>query len=291
VNLANIFHKKKYATVQTGPVDTEDTRPRVPDGVMNKCPKCYTPLFMTELEQNLFVCTNAKCSYHFRINGKKRLELTLDEGSFVEYDAEMVAVDPLEFPGYQEKLKKHQASTGFKDAVVTGEGTIQGLPVVTAAMSFEFFGGSMGSVVGEKIARAMEQALAKRVPFIMFSTSGGARMEESILSLMQMAKTSAILHKLDEAGILYVSVFTDPTLGGVTASFAMLGDVIVAEPGSIIGFTGRRVIEQTIRQVLPENFQTAETNLAYGQIDKIVKRSEMRDTLHTLIELHTAGGN
>jgi acetyl-CoA carboxylase carboxyl transferase subunit beta len=287
VNFSDFFYKKKYATVSSNKfVPTDEARARVPEGVVNKCPKCYTPVFMNELEKNLFVCTNTKCAHHFRINARKRLELTFDDGQFVEFDAAMHSVDPLEFPGYKEKLAKHQAATGFKDAIISGQGTIHGIPVVAAAMSFEFFGGSMGSVVGEKIARAMEQALAQNIPFIMFSTSGGARMEESILSLMQMAKTSAILHQFEQAGLLYISVFTDPTLGGVTASFAMLGDIILAEPGTIIGFTGRRVIEQTIRQVLPENFQKAETNLGYGQIDKIVSRQSMRETLKTILELH-----
>ena len=286
MNLPNFFQKKKYATIPT-----EQARQRVPEGVMNKCPKCFTPIFMNELEKNLFVCTNSKCGHHFRIHARKRFELTFDEGKYVEFDETMESIDPLSFPGYKEKLRKHQDASGFKDAVLTAEGTIHGTPVVAAAMSFEFFGGSMGSVVGEKIARAMERALERQVPFIMFSTSGGARMEESILSLMQMAKTSAILHKLEEAGILYISIFTDPTLGGVTASFAMLGDIIIAEPGTIIGFTGRRVIEQTIRQVLPDNFQTAETNLGYGQIDKIVSRHEMRETLRKILELHQTGVN
>lgn len=286
MNFPNFFQKKKYATIPT-----EQARQRVPEGFVIKCPKCYSSIFVNELEKNLFVCTNTKCNYHFRINARKRFELTFDQSEYTEFDADMVSVDPLEFPGYKEKLKKHQENTGFKDAVLSAEGTIHGHRVVMAAMSFEFFGGSMGSVVGEKIARAMERALELKVPFIMFSTSGGARMEESILSLMQMAKTSAILHKLDEAGLLYISVFTDPTLGGVTASFAMLGDIILAEPGTIIGFTGRRVIEQTIRQVLPDNFQTAETNLGYGQIDNIVKRHDMRETLRIILELHQTRGN
>jgi acetyl-CoA carboxylase carboxyl transferase subunit beta len=281
------FRKKKYATVPMAaipePLQTQEN-------VFDKCPKCYEKMLIDELVANLYVCTNSKCRHHFRINGRKRLEFTFDEGFFEEFDADMISIDPLEFPGYREKYRKHQAATGAKDAVITGKGRIHGIEVVAAAMSFEFFGGSMGSVVGEKIARAMEHALAHKLPFIMFSTSGGARMEESILSLMQMAKTSAILHKLEEAGLLYISVFTDPTLGGVTASFAMLGDIIMAEPGTIIGFTGRRVIEQTIRQILPENFQKAETNLGYGQIDLIVSRLEMRDKLKTILELHGSGG-
>jgi acetyl-CoA carboxylase carboxyl transferase subunit beta len=288
VGLLDFQFKKKYATVSMSAVTDNQN---MQDNIIDKCPKCYSPIFISDLEANLFVCTNPKCKHHFRINGRKRFELTFDDGVFEEFDANMISVDPLEFPGYKDKLRKHQENTGYKDAVITGQGHIHGMEVVAAAMSFEFFGGSMGSVVGEKIARAMERALEAKLPFIMFSTSGGARMEESILSLMQMAKTSAILHKLDEAGLLYVSIFTDPTLGGVTASFAMLGDIIIAEPGTIIGFTGRRVIEQTIRQILPENFQKAETNLGYGQVDLIVNRHDMRDKLKTILELHASGRN
>nr|WP_206765635.1 acetyl-CoA carboxylase, carboxyltransferase subunit beta [Paenibacillus dendritiformis] len=267
-----------------------DDRPKreIPEGLMNKCPKCGTIQYHKELQKNLKVCS--ECNHHLRLNAWERIEMTLDEGRFFEYDAEMDSVDPLQFPDYMEKLNLQKAKTGLKEAVVTGEGTIGGFPVVVAVMSFEFFTGSMGSVVGEKVTRAIETAQQKQYPLIIFSTSGGARMQESILSLMQMAKTSAALAKFHEAGGLYISVFTDPTMGGVSASFAMLGDIILAEPGARIGFAGRIVIEQTIRQKLPDEFQTAEFNLKHGQIDLVVPRKDMRQTLIKLIDLHTVKG-
>ncbi|EHQ59155.1 acetyl-CoA carboxylase, carboxyl transferase subunit beta [Paenibacillus dendritiformis C454] len=255
---------------------------------MNKCPKCGTIQYHKEFQKNLKVCS--ECSHHLRLNAWERIEMTLDEGRFFEYDADMDSVDPLQFPDYMEKLNLQKAKTGLKEAVITGEGTIGGFPVVVAVMSFEFFTGSMGSVVGEKVTRAIETAQQKQYPLIIFSTSGGARMQESILSLMQMAKTSAALAKFHEAGGLYISVFTDPTMGGVSASFAMLGDIIIAEPGARIGFAGRLVIEQTIRQKLPDEFQTAEFNLKHGQIDLVVPRKDMRQTLIKLIDLHTVKG-
>ncbi len=279
--LKDLFNKKrKYATIPS-----ERTKREIPEGLMNKCARCGTIQFSKELEKNLKVCT--ACGYHFRLSALERIQITLDEGRLFEYDADMVSEDPLEFPGYADKLAKHSESSGLRDAVVTGEGTIGGFPVIVAAMSFDFFGGSMGSVVGEKVTRAIERATEKRYPLVIFSTSGGARMEESILSLMQMAKTSAALMKFHEAGGLYISVITDPTYGGVSASFAMLGDFILAEPGAAFGFAGRRVIEQTIRQKLPDNFQTAEFNLQHGQVDKVVHRKEMRATLTKILDLHT----
>lgn len=213
--------------------------------------------------------------------------MTLDDGRLFEYDAEMESVDPLNFPGYKTKLEGQQAKSGLRDSVITGEGTIGGFPVVVAVMSFDFFTGSMGSVAGEKITRAIEAAHAKRQPIIIFSTSSGARMQESILSLMQMAKTSAALSKFQGDGGLYISVFTDPTTGGVSASFASLGDYNLAEPGALIGFAGRIVIEQTIRQKLPDNFQTAEFNLQHGQLDKVVHRKDMKQTLTQLLDMHS----
>lgn len=280
----DLFHKKrKYATIPS-----EKTKRDIPDGLMNKCVKCGTIQFSKELEKNLKVCTS--CEYHFKLNALERVRMTLDDGRIFEYDSDMISVDPLEFPGYAEKLEQQMDNSGLNDAVVTGEGTIGGYPVVIAAMSFDFFAGSMGSVVGEKITRAIERAMQKQYPFIVFMTSGGARTQESILSLMQMAKTSSTLAKFHERGGLYIPVYTDPTLGGVTASFGSLGDIILAEPGAIVGFAGRIVIEQTIRQKLPENFQTAEFNLQHGQIDKVVHRKEMRATLSKLLELHTMKG-
>ena len=276
-------HKRKYATVPS-----PNVRHDIPEGLMNKCPKCGHIQLSKEVEKNLKVC--ASCGYHHKLNALERVELTMDEGRLFEFDADMVSEDPLEFPGYTQKLQAQREKSGLLEAVVTGEGTIGGFPVVLAVMSYDFFTGSMGSVVGEKITRAIERATQKKYPLIMFTTSSGARMHESILSLMQMAKTTAALQRHHEQGGLFISVCTDPTLGGVSASFAMLGDIILAEPGAVIGFAGRIVIEQTIRQKLPENFQTAEFNLAHGQIDKVVHRKDMRNTLIRLLDLHMARG-
>lgn len=294
----DLFQKKrKYATVPSadrparipsvdGVLDVPDERPKreIPEGLMNKCPKCGTIQFTKELDKNLRVCTS--CDYHFKLGAVERIQMTMDEGRFVEYDSDMASEDPLGFPDYEDKYKKAVEATGMQDAVITGEGAIGGFPVVVAVMSFDFMGGSLGSVVGEKVTNAIEQAIAKQWPIIIFSTSGGARMQESILSLMQMAKTSAALAKLNEQGGLYISVITDPTFGGVTASFATLGDYIIAEPGAAFGFTGRRVIEQTIRQKLPDNFQTAEFNLKHGQVDLVLHRKDMRNTLSRILGMH-----
>ncbi|MCD1258884.1 acetyl-CoA carboxylase carboxyltransferase subunit beta [Paenibacillus athensensis] len=279
MSIKDLFQKRKYATIPS-----ERTKREIPEGLMNKCPKCGTIQTSKELEKNLKVCT--ACGYHYRLNALERIQMTLDEGSLVEYDSDMISEDPLEFPDYINKLEKAKSTTNLKDAIVTGEGTIGGFPVVVAVMSFDFMGGSLGAVVGEKITRAVEKALDKQCPVIVFSTSGGARMQESILSLMQMAKTSAALAKLGEQGGLFISVITDPTFGGVSASFAMLGDIIIAEPATSFGFTGRRVIEQTIKQKLPDNFQTSEFNLEHGQLDKVVARKEMRPTLIRLLDMH-----
>ncbi|MCE5171298.1 acetyl-CoA carboxylase, carboxyltransferase subunit beta [Paenibacillus profundus] len=285
----DLFQKKKYATVPSASVHDDRPKREIPEGLMNKCPKCGTIQYHKELEKNLKVCS--QCGHHLRLNALERIEMTLDEGRFFEYDSDIVSEDPLGFPDYPKKLKQQQAKSGLDEAVITGEGTIGGFPVVVAVMSFDFFTGSMGSVVGEKITRAIETAMQKQYPLIIFSTSGGARMQESILSLMQMAKTSAALAKLHEAGGLYISVFTDPTTGGVSASFAMLGDINLAEPGALVGFAGRIVIEQTIRQKLPDEFQTAEFNMKHGQLDLVVPRKDMRQTLIKLIDLHTVKGD
>lgn len=282
--LKDLFQKRKYATIPS-----ERTKRDIPEGLMNKCPKCGTIQTSKELEKNLKVCT--ACSYHFKLNAMERIQLTLDEGRIFEYDEDMVSEDPLQFPDYIEKLEKAKNTTGMRDAIITGEGTIGGFPVVIAAMSFDFMGGSLGSVVGEKITRAIEKAIQKNYPIIIFSTSGGARMQESILSLMQMAKTSAALSKLNEEGGLFISIITDPTFGGVSASFAMLGDIIIAEPATSFGFAGRRVIEQTIRQKLPDNFQTAEFNLQHGQLDKVVHRKDLRPVLIKLLDMHGMKGD
>ena len=279
--LKDLFQKKrKYATIPS-----EKTKREIPEGLMNKCPKCGAIQFNMELMKNFKVCTG--CGYHFILNASERVEMLLDGGRLFEYDEDMVSEDPLGFPGYRVKTEQMIEKTGMRDAVVTGEGTIGGFPVVVCIMSFEFFSGTLGSVVGEKIVRAAEAAMQKNYPLIIFSTSGGARMQESILSLMQMAKTSAALGRFSESGGLYISVLTDPTLGGVSASFATLGDIILAEPGAVIGFAGRRVIEQTIRQKLPDNFQTSEFNLQHGHLDKVVHRKDLRPTLIKLLDMHT----
>ncbi|WP_419872127.1 acetyl-CoA carboxylase, carboxyltransferase subunit beta [Candidatus Pristimantibacillus sp. PTI5] len=283
MQIKDLFTKKKYATIPSEPRKRE-----VPEGLMNKCSKCGTIQYSKELEKNLKVCSS--CGHHYRLTAWERIALTLDEGHLLEYDADMESVDPLNFPGYASKLEQQKNKSNLRDAVITGEGTIGGFPVVVAVMSFDFFTGSMGSVVGEKITRAIEAAHAKQLPLLIFSTSGGARMQESILSLMQMAKTSAALSKFQGAGGLFISIFTDPTTGGVSASFASLGDYNLAEPGALIGFAGRIVIEQTIRQKLPDDFQTAEFNLQHGQLDKVVHRKDMKPTLAKLLDMHCVKG-
>ncbi|UQZ35923.1 acetyl-CoA carboxylase carboxyl transferase subunit beta [Paenibacillus sp. PK3_47] len=292
----DLFQKKrKYATIPSerlersgGPVEGERPKREIPEGLMSKCNKCGTIQYSKELEKNLKVCPS--CGYHMRLNAMERIAMTLDPEGFIEFDSEMESVDPLQFPGYASKLEQQRSKTGQVEAVVTGQGSIGGHPVIVAVMNFEFFTGSMGSVVGEKITRAVEEATDKKLPMLIFSTSGGARMQESILSLMQMAKTSAALARFGESGGLYISVITDPTTGGVSASFASLGDIIIAEPGAVFGFAGRIVIEQTIRQKLPEDFQTAEFNLQHGQLDLVVHRKEMRSTLTRLLEMHDVKG-
>jgi len=290
--------KKKYATIPSqrwsNESASEDEQPQerpkreIPEGLMNKCSKCGTIHYSKELEKNLKVCSN--CGYHMRLNAVERIIMTVDEGKFTEMDAGMESTDPLNFPGYAQKLEQQKMNSGLRDAVITGQGEIEGHPVMLAVMSFDFFSGSMGSVVGEKITRAIEAADEQGLPLIMFSTSGGARMQESIISLMQMAKTSAALARYQENGGLYISVITDPTMGGVSASFSMLGDIIIAEPGALFGFAGRIVIEQTIRQKLPDNFQTAEFNLEHGQLDMVTHRKDMKSMLADLLDYHTGKG-
>ena len=257
-----------------------------PDGMWVKCPGCSETLLSKDIEANLQVCP--KCGHHYRISARKRLEALLDGGTWQEFDAGVTSVDFLEFKdakSYQERIDAALAKGGSKDAVICVEGSIEELPVQVSCFDFSFMGGSMGSVVGEKITRSIERGLQKRQPVIIISASGGARMQESILSLMQMAKTSAALAKLKAAGIPFVSLLTDPTTGGVTASFAMLGDVNIAEPKALIGFAGPRVIEQTIRQKLPEGFQRAEYLLDHGMIDVIIPRTEMRAKLASILKM------
>lgn len=278
--LKDLFSKRrKYATIPS-----EQAKKDIPEGLMTKCKSCGSITYSKELKKQLMVCSN--CGFHFPLTAWERIEMTLDEGSFYQYDQELISQNPLDFPGYMEKLEQDMKRTGLKEAVITGEGRIKGYPVVIGVMDSRFRMASMGSVVGEKLTRAIEQALDKRYPVIIFSASGGARMQEGVLSLMQMAKISAALNKLDQAGLLYISVLTNPTTGGVSASFASLGDYNLAEPGALIGFAGRRVIEQTIRQKLPDDFQTAEFLLKHGQLDQVVHRHELRDFLANLLEIH-----
>lgn len=258
----------------------------IPAGVFTKCPGCRAALLTAELERNHEVC--AACEYHFPMSTDRRIELIMDAGTFVEADTKMESIDPLGFKDtkrYAERLRSARKTGGPSDAIRVGSGAIEGSAVQVGFFAFEFMGGSMGSVVGEKITRVFERALEQRVPALIFSASGGARMQEGVLSLMQMAKTSAALGRLREAGLPYFSVLLHPTTGGVAASFAMLGDVIVAEPKALIGFAGARVIQNTIRQRLPPGFQRAEFLMDHGFLDKIVPRSELKPTLGHLIKL------
>jgi acetyl-CoA carboxylase carboxyl transferase subunit beta len=255
------------------------TAVRVPEGLWIKCPSCTQVLYNKDLQTSLQVCP--KCAHHFRMTAAERLR-SLFDGPWEEHDAGLSSMDPLDFTdtkAYRDRLRAGQAATGILDAVIVGSGTLDGMPIIVAAMEYGFIGGSMGVVVGEKITRAIERGLAARTPVIVVSCSGGARMMEGALSLMQMAKVSAALARLDRAGIPFLSVLTDPTTGGVTASFAMLGDLNLAEPKALIGFAGPRVIEQTIRQKLPEGFQRSEFLLAHGMIDVIVDRRELKATI------------
>ncbi len=252
------------------------TAVRVPEGLWIKCPSCTQVIYNKDLQASLQVCP--KCSHHFRMTAGERLRSLLD-GPWEEHDAGLSSSDPLGFTDtkpYRDRLRASQAATGLLDAIIVGSGTLDGIPVIVAAMEYSFIGGSMGVVVGEKITRAIERGLASRTPVIVVSCSGGARMMEGALSLMQMAKVSAALARLDRAGVPFLSVLTDPTTGGVTASFAMLGDLNIAEPKALIGFAGPRVIEQTIRQTLPEGFQRSEFLLAHGMIDIVVDRRELK---------------
>lgn len=257
----------------------------VPNDLMFKCPRCQKAEFMENFELSGKVCPN--CNYHSRLTTMERLQMTADDGSFTEFDAGMVSKNPIDFPDYPEKIKKLQAATGLNEAVITGRCTIEGEACVIGIMDSHFMMASMGSVVGEKITRAFERAMEERLPVILFTASGGARMQEGIISLMQMAKTSGAVARFSEAGLLYITVLTDPTTGGVAASFASLGDIILAEPKVLIGFAGRRVIEGTIRQRLPDDFQSAEFFLEHGFVDMLVERKAMRKTLGRLLRFHS----
>lgn len=261
------------------PIQPPADKSRVPEGLWVKCPSCSQIIYNKDLVASLNVCT--KCSHHFRLTATERLK-TLFDSEWQEYDQGLTSIDPLHFTdtkAYRQRLETSIATTGLQDAVITATGTIEGLRCSVAAMEYGFIGGSMGVVVGEKITRAIERAIAERMPVIIVSCSGGARMMEGALSLMQMAKISAALARLDRARLPYVSVLTDPTTGGVTASFAMLGDVNIGEPKALIGFAGPRVIEQTIRQKLPEGFQRSEFLVEHGMLDMVVDRREMKDAI------------
>jgi acetyl-CoA carboxylase carboxyl transferase subunit beta len=256
----------------------------VPEGLWTKCPSCEAVLYRNELERNGDVCP--KCDHHLRINARRRLDLFLDEEGRVEIAENLESADPLKFKDskkYRDRVVSAQKATGEKDALIVMRGTLHNNPVVVAAFEFSFMGGSMGSVVGERFVRAVNAALENNCPLVCFATSGGARMQESLFSLMQMAKTSAALNRLSKRGLPFISVLTDPTMGGVSASFAMLGDLNVAEPNALIGFAGPRVIEQTVREKLPEGFQRSEFLLEKGAIDMIVDRREMRDRLSNVL--------
>jgi len=287
--LNKFFKKTKYITVsQRALKDIHDDlskKPSIPNGMWVKCDGCGKVLYKNDMEKNNKVCYY--CGYHFRMSALERVDLILDKESFYEFDKDMITADPIEFKGYKDKIKNIQKKTGIKEAVITGKGTIGQEPAIICIMDSNFMMGSMGSVVGEKITRAVEKAIELKLPLIIFTTSGGARMQEGIFSLMQMAKVSGAINKLNEEGLLYVSVLTDPTTGGVTASFAMLGDIILAEPGALVGFAGKRVIEQTIRQKLPEGFQRAEFLLQHGFIDNIVSRENLKETLRKILVIHS----
>ncbi len=263
---------------------TPQRRLDVPDNLLYRCPRCGGVVLMEDFEKNGRVC--AECGYHARLAAPERIRMTVDPGSMQELDAGMKSCNPIGFEGYTRKLEQLQKATGLDDAIITGECTIKGQRCVIGVMDSRFMMASMGSVVGEKIARAFEYAVRRRLPVVLFTASGGARMQEGILSLMQMAKTSAAVALHNDAGLLYITVLTDPTTGGITASFASLGDIIIAEPKVLVGFAGRRVIEGTIREKLPEDFQTAEFLQEHGFVDMIVPRHDLRRTLGHLIKLH-----
>lgn len=267
-------------------VRSEKKRTNIPEGLWKKCPKCESVLYRPELEKNLNVCP--KCDHHMRLTARTRLTAFLDDGTFREIAAEVEPVDHLKFRDtkkYKDRLVAAQKATGEKDALIAMRGEVNGLPIVAVAYEFKFMGGSMGAVVGERFVRAANIALEEGIPMICFSASGGARMQEALFSLMQMAKTSAALEKLKQAGIPYISVLTDPVYGGVSASLAMLGDLNVGEPGALVGFAGPRVIEQTVREKLPEGFQRSEFLLEHGQIDMIISRGELRERLSSVLRM------
>lgn len=275
--------KKKYATIPTDR-DKQD----VPEGIMTKCPNCKKIMFTKELVKNEKVCLH--CGHHLTMTAYERIESLFEPGSFTELDKDLLTANPLDFPEYMDKIEKDRGKSNLNEAVVTGVGKINEHEVAAAIMDSRFRMGSMGSVVGEKITRAIEKAGELGIPFLIFTASGGARMQEGVLSLMQMAKTSAALKMFSDDGGLIISIMTHPTTGGVSASFASLGDINLAEPGALIGFAGRRIIEQTIREELPDDFQTAEFLMKHGQLDAVVSRLEMKEKLENILSIHAPGG-
>ncbi|WP_406686641.1 acetyl-CoA carboxylase, carboxyltransferase subunit beta [Rossellomorea vietnamensis] len=276
--------KKKYATIPS-----EAAKHDVPEGIMTKCPDCKKIMYTKELQKNVKVCIH--CGYHHGMSSPERVDSFIDEGTFKELDHDLTSGNPLNFPDYESKVEKDRKKTGMNEAVLTGSGKVNGVEVVTAIMDSRFRMGSMGSVVGEKITRAIEEADKRKVPFIIFTASGGARMQEGVLSLMQMAKTSVALKRLSDNGGLFISIMTHPTTGGVSASFASVGDYNFAEPGALIGFAGRRIIEQTIREDLPEDFQTSEFLLKHGQLDGVISRLELKEKIGTILDIHQWDGD
>lgn len=284
--LKDLFIKRQYATVKPSALkrSVPEEKPNIPSGMWTKCDNCNGMIYYEDLENSKYVCTN--CGHHFRLNAKERIRIFFDKDTFKELWKDFKTTNPLNFQGYEEKMKKSKSKTESSEAVVTGIGKLNGIDVACAIMDSFFMMGSMGTVVGEKITRLIEYATEQRLPVIIFTTSGGARMQEGIFSLMQMAKVSAALARHDEAGLLYISVLTDPTTGGVTASFAMEGDIILSEPNALVGFAGRRVIENTIKESLPDNFQKAEFLLEKGFVDAIIQRKDMRACIYKILILH-----
>lgn len=283
--IRDIFTKNKKKRATTIP--SSDAKNDVPEGLMTKCPDCKHISLTKDLMKSLKVCPN--CDHHFKMTAKERAESLFDEGTFQSMDDHLKTENPLHFPAYTEKVESDAEKTGLNEAVLTGIGEVEGQKIAVAIMDSHFRMGSMGSVVGEKITRAIEKATELGIPMIIFSASGGARMQEGVLSLMQMAKTSVALSRHSEKGLLYISVLTYPTTGGVSASFASVGDINIAEPKALIGFAGRRVIEQTVREKLPDNFQTAEFLLEHGQLDAVIHRHELKDSIAKIVRLHVKG--
>ncbi len=282
--LEDLFSVVKTRFNGDKPEDSKPKKTDIPKGLLFKCPRCSNVTFIDEFQSNGKVCPN--CNYHSRLTARERLDITIDKDSLEEFDADMISKNPIDFPNYEEKQKELRDKTKLNDAVITGRAKIRNEDLVIIVMDSNFMMASMGSVVGEKITRAFEYATEHKLPVVAFTASGGARMQEGIVSLMQMAKTSGAVALHSEAGLLYIAVMTDPTTGGVTASFASLGDIIIAEPKVLIGFAGRRVIEGTIKQKLPDEFQSAEFMLEAGFVDMIIERKKVRRTIAHLLKLH-----